>query len=171
MWGMDGYGMIALENFFEIFFEKVLDKGTHPMLSCDRIKGTHPKPTDHDEEDHSMHITFMYQKSQAYTEVECVAKEFKKSIRFMMSNGQYITIKKDDIISIEQSEDDEIQDSIYEVEIVGTNLFVIKDTHTGEYFDGYDFMGSIDWNPSRVSCKWMGYDEAYQTLADLNAME
>ena len=117
-----------------------------------------------------MTVYFMVYGTQAYAEAKCIEKEFKKSIRFLDSDGRTFTIKKDDIITIEK--DEEPQESIYEVERVNTtNMFTIKNKETGEYFDGYDFMGSIDWNPSRVSCKWMGYDEAYQILADLNAME
>ena len=116
-----------------------------------------------------MTVYFMVYGTQAYAEAKCIEKEFKKSIRFLDSDGRTFTIKKDDIITIEKDED--VQESAYEMIEVKSNLFVIKNKQTGEFFDGYDFMGSVDWNPSQISCYWMSYDEAYQTLADLKAGE
>ena len=49
-----------------------------------------------------MIITYWTTSGRAMIWAEAVIKEFKKSIRFLLRDNTTITIKKDDIISIEE---------------------------------------------------------------------
>ena len=48
--------------------------------------------------------------------------------------------------------------------------WLIKDSETGKYFNGYDFMGSVEWvNIGEAYC--MSKDEAEQIVNDLESSE
>lgn len=119
----------------------------------------------------SMTVIHYIGKGQAMIEVECVAKEFSKSIRFMLSDGTTMTIKRKDIISIE-NHDVEL-DSIYQINCDGTgkDCLTITNVQTGKFFGGYDFMGSVDWLDSDDDAYRMDLEEAKQIISDLEAAD
>ncbi len=49
-----------------------------------------------------MKLMFWTTRGQAYILVTGVAREFKHSIRYFLPNGSTITIRKDDVISLER---------------------------------------------------------------------
>lgn len=49
-----------------------------------------------------MKVTFFTRNSQAYFFASRIARENRNSIRFQMEDGTHITLKKDNIISIEE---------------------------------------------------------------------
>ena len=114
-----------------------------------------------------MTVIYFEGKGQAMIEVECIAKEFSKSIRFMLADGSTVTIKRNDIISIENSDDDD--DSIYQIICDGTGKenLTIENVQTGKFFAGYDFMGSVNWVSGGDEAYRMGIDEAEQIIRDL----
>ena len=49
-----------------------------------------------------MKLTFWTPKGQAYVLVTGPVKEFKRSIRYELPDGSTITVRKDDVISLER---------------------------------------------------------------------
>ena len=119
----------------------------------------------------SMTVIFYEGKGQAMIEAECVAKEFPKSIRFQLANGQTFTIKRKDILSIENHEEE--NESIYQIVCDGTgkDRLTIENVQTGKFFGGYDFMGSVDWVDSADDACRMDHEEAKQIINDLESAD
>lgn len=49
-----------------------------------------------------MKVTFFSRNARAFAIVDKIAKENLRSIRFQFADGTYMTVKKDNIISIEE---------------------------------------------------------------------
>lgn len=58
----------------------------------------------------------------------------------------------------------------YSVKNIQKKYYVIYSKAEGAYFAGYDFMGSVIWETNPDNCSWMQKPEAYDILADLEAM-
>ena len=72
-----------------------------------------------------MKVVYYVGKGQAYIYAERIVKEFKKSIRFDIGNNVAITIKRKDIISIEQEE---------------KPLYRVREEHLRKLKNGYPFI-------------------------------
>lgn len=53
----------------------------------------------------------------------------------------------------------------------GCTFYAIYNSEEMKYFAGYSFMGSADWESNLNDSYWMGDDEAYQIMADLEAAD
>ena len=73
-----------------------------------------------------MKVIYYVGKGQAYIYAERIVKEFKKSIRFDIGNNASITIKRKDIISIEQEEKEP--------------FYRIREEHLRKLKNGYPFI-------------------------------
>ena len=53
----------------------------------------------------------------------------------------------------------------------GCTFYAILNEDSNQYFAGYSFMGSADWENHLEDAYWMGDDEAYQIMADLRSAD
>lgn len=58
--------------------------------------------------------------------------------------------------------------TINHIEVDGHTYWVILNNDSLEYFNGYDFMGSVSWTPCLNICYWMDKEEAMEIARDLN---
>ena len=78
-----------------------------------------------------MKVIYYVGNGQAYIYAERIMKEFKKSIRFDIGNNATITIKRKDIISIEQEEE--------------KPLYRIREEHLRKLKNGYPFINHSNY--------------------------
>ena len=58
--------------------------------------------------------------------------------------------------------------TINHIEVDGHTYWTILNNDSNEYFNGYDFMGSVNWTPCVDICYWMSKEEAMEICRDLN---
>lgn len=95
--------------------------------------------------------------------------ENRCSIRFILDDGTHETVKKADIISIEDEEPETSKYLIGEPDLNG--LVWIEDTENGKVFNGYDFMGSVNWEDYGGDAYWCEPEEAMMIISDLVAAD
>lgn len=119
-----------------------------------------------------MKVTINTKRGQAY--FHAIDKvENRCSIRFILEDGDHETVKKADIISIEEEKETETM-SKYQIESKMDNgewFSIIYNTENGKYFAGYDFMGSVEWETYHEDAYLMDSAEAYQIVADLESAD
>jgi hypothetical protein len=52
-----------------------------------------------------------------------------------------------------------------------SGIVYVEDIENGKVFNGYDFMGSVDWVDYGEDCCWMQPDEAVQIISDLESAD
>ena len=111
-----------------------------------------------------MKVTIWTKAGRAY--FQAIDKvENRCSIRFILDDGTHETVKKADIISIEADEPETGKYRIGEPDLNG--LVWIEDMEAGKVFNGYDFMGSVNWEDYGGDACWMDPEEAQEIVRDL----
>lgn len=122
-----------------------------------------------------MKVTIWTRSGMAYFFAEGKV-ENRCSVRFLMEDGSHQTIWNDDIISIEddgiEEEPEQTETGKYRIGESDLNGLVwIEDMENGKVFNGYDFMGSVNWEDYGGDAYWCEPEEAMMIISDLVAAD